>query len=126
MKHLLIITGKINAGDYINSTETVELEGNIFKGWDSDLEEKQITVKQFFEELAHAIKLSTKGYNWEAGGDKEGAISRLVDALGISDIEDIHEAIGDRLYDFMPYYDHGVHTIESIEYVPIGEKVKLL
>ena len=83
-------------------------------------------MKQFFEKLAYAIKLSTKGYNWEMGGDKEGAISRLVDALGLSDIEDIHEAIVDKLYDFMPYDEHGVHTIESIEYVPVGEKVKLL
>lgn len=100
----LSVTADTNDADYVTSTQTVS--------------QNQIDGMLPIIEMIKNYK--GHNYNWCIGD-----IARKGE--GPKDIyPELTEEAFEWFSDFLPYGEYGIHTIESIEYYPLPEKVKLL
>lgn len=131
-----------NDADYITSTHHVDRlddihvhENEIFEG------SKQLRYFDFCELLSKSLIDSKsqpehRGHNWasEYSNDKPKhyTIMKFLEGLGYDadadeDVEDdLINQIDNLICDFLPYGDQGVHTVISIEAIPIGQVIKYL
>lgn len=141
----IIVKADTNDGDYITNTHNVNYlddiyvhENEFFSG------SKQLRYFDFCELLSKVLNDSQsqpehRRHNWANEYSdctpKRYTIMKFLECLGYNPDEDsLDEDWEDQLFnevenlicDFLPYGDHGVHTVVSIEAVPIGEVIKYL
>lgn len=110
MKYELVIKADHNDADYVTSINTVEWE---------DI--------QAILPVIEAIKVRNAGtrrgsgeYNWY-NGDYHRRDSYSTVYAGILTKDQM-----EMFSEYVPYVEHGIHTIESVVYYPLPEKTKLL
>ena len=110
MKHIVIVRGDTNDADYITK-ETILTDENT----------------EILRKVTKAIKQRNTDnndkpnwHNWDNSEFRRGSvIDEYEELLTEDDIEYFSD-------EFVPYGEHGIHTIESIRIVKIAEDIDLL
>lgn len=137
----VIVKADTNDADYITNTHHVDRLDDIYV-YENDFFEgsKQLRYFDFCELLSKTLIDSKsqpkhRGHNWasEYSNDepKHYTIMKFLEGLGYEyadeDAEDdLVNLIDNCICDFLPYGDHGVHTVVSIEAIPVGQMIKYL
>lgn len=141
----ITVKADTNDADYITNTHNVDRLDDIYVHENEFFEgSKQLRYFDFCELLSKTLTDSKsqqehRGHNWasEYSNDtpKRYTIMKFLEGLGYNPNEDsVDEDWEDQLFnevenlicDFLPYGDYGVHTVVSIEAIPVGQVIKYL
>lgn len=141
----VIVKADTNDADYITSTHYVDRLDDIYVHENEFFEgSKQLRYFDFCELLSKVLRDSKsqpkhRGHNWasECSNDepKHYTIMKFLEGLGYeyadeyADVDaeyDLIDQIDNCICDFLPYGQHGVHTVVSIEAIPVGQVIKYL
>lgn len=137
----VIVKADTNDADYITSTHHVDRLDDIYVHENEFFEgSKQLRYFDFCELLSKTLIDSKsqpehRGHNWASkysnDEPKHYTIMKFLEGLGYEyadeDAEDdLIDQIDNCICDFLPYGDHGVHTVVSIEAIPVGQMIKYL
>lgn len=145
MKHILTIVADENDADYLTEQKEVDLSEIIhfpvLENFEGNVIRAEATMLEFLQTFAKVLTEKPRG-NWtrvEFDDIKEGAgitiRSMIIKLYGISvsELDSEHftdttesDAAIEQWFDFLgnylPYGEFGVHTIESISYVPVDSE----
>ena len=136
----ITVKADTNDGDYITSTHTMNRLDDIYIHENEFfLGSKQLRYFDFCDLLSKVLndsksKPEHRGHNWaneySDNTPRRYTIMKFLECLGYNPDEDVEDQLFNEvenlICDFLPYGDHGVHTVVSIEAVPIGEVIKYL
>lgn len=138
----VIVKADTNDADYITSTHHVNRLDDIYIHENEFFEgSKQLRYFDFCELLSKTLidsksQQEHRGHNWASEYSNETpkryTIVKFLEGLGYDadedeDVEDdLIDQIDNLICDFLPYGDHGVHTVVSIEAIPVGQMIKYL
>lgn len=137
----ITVKADTNDADYITSTHNVDRLDDIYIHENEFFEgSKQLRHFDFCELLSKTLTDSKsqqehRGHNWASEYSNETpkryTIMKFLEGLGYEyadeDAEDdLIDQIDNLICDFLPYGDYGVHTVVSIEAIPVGQVIKYL
>jgi len=105
----IVIVADTNDGDDVTAINDITKE---------ELE-KFLPLIEAIKKFDQKHKRGSGKYNWPAGEHMRGTCPEET-------YPDIDPALIDYFREYLPYGEHGIHTIESIEYYNVPIKTKLL
>ena len=140
----ITVKADTNDADYITNTHNVNRLDDIYIHENEFFEgSKQLRHFDFCELLSKSLidsksQQEHRGHNWASEYSNETpkryTIMKFLEGLGYGadvdadeDVEDdLIDQIDNLICDFLPYGDYGVHTVVSIEAIPVGQVIKYL